>query len=353
MKFMHIGSRRIGAGSPVYIIAEISANHQGDFAHAAELVRAAAAAGVDAVKLQTYTADTITLACRRPEFQIGEGTLWSGRYLHDLYQEAYMPWEWQPELKRIADELGVHCFSTPFDFSAVEFLSAMDVPAWKIASFELVDIPLIRRVAQTGRPVIMSTGMASLAEIDEAVGAARDAGCTELALLKCTSSYPARFEEMNLRAIPALAERFGVPVGLSDHSPGSVVPVAAVALGATIVEKHIKLRAGDEGPDAKFSLDAGEFAAMVSAVRSAEAALGSGKWNEMEDDASSRQFRRSLFVARDIAKGELFTPENLRSVRPSHGMHTRHYEGILGRAATTDLTAGTPLDETHFEGDLR
>lgn len=328
----------------MYVIAEISANHQQDFSHAVELVRAAGEAGANAVKLQTYTADTITLDSRRPEFRIGEGTLWSGRYLHDLYREASMPWEWQPKLKAVAEESGLDCFSSPFDFTAVEFLSRMQVPAWKIASFELVDLPLIRRVAETGRPMIISTGMATLPEIEEALAAAREAGCEELALLKCTSSYPARFEEMHLRTIPELAARFRVPVGLSDHSPGSVVPVAAVALGATIVEKHIKLHATDEGPDAKFSLDAAEFAEMVRAIRATEAALGTGEWKSLESENSSRSFRRSLFACRDIEAGEAFTAENVRSVRPANGLPPKHYEQVLRTRATRRIESGTPLD---------
>jgi N-acetylneuraminate synthase len=343
MNPLRIGTRLVGPGGKAYVIAELSANHQHDFTHAARLVEAAAEAGADAVKLQTYTADTITLDSRRKEFQIGEGTLWSGRYLHDLYAEAAMPWDWQPRLKELAEGLGMDCFSTPFDFSSVEFLEAMNVPAWKIASFELVDLPLIRRVARTGKPVIISTGMASLEEVGEAVAAAREEGCTELALLKCTSSYPARFDQMNLRAIPELAARFQVPVGLSDHSPGSTVPVAAVAVGATIIEKHIKLNAEDKGPDSEFSLDAEAFREMVAAVRAAEAALGGSDWLVTPGESASRQFRRSLFAARDIEPGEAFTSENVRSVRPADGLPPKFYERVLQATAASRIECGTPL----------
>lgn len=343
MKHLQIGANRIGPGEPVYIIAEISANHQQNYAHAAELVRAAAHAGANAVKLQTYTADTITLASRRPEFLLGEETLWAGRSLHELYQEASMPWEWQPKLKAVAEELGVDCFSSPFDATAVDFLGAMDVPAWKVASFELVDVPLIRKIASTGKPMILSTGMASLEEIEEALGAARAAGCDEIALLKCTSSYPARFDEMHLRSIPELEERFGVPVGLSDHSPGHVVPVAAVALGAVIVEKHIKLNADDAGPDAKFSLDAAEFGEMVAAIRSAESALGSREWKLLESEDWGRRYRRSLFACREIEPGEPFTAENVRSVRPANGLPPKYYEQVLASRAACRIESGTPL----------
>jgi N-acetylneuraminate synthase len=338
-----ISGRRIGPGEPAYVIAELSANHGQSCERALALVRAARECGADAVKLQTYTADTLTLACDRPEFRIGAGTIWAGRTLHELYQEAFTPWEWQPRLKAAAEELGLHCFSTPFDETAVEFLEKMDVPAWKIASFELVDLPLIRRVAQTGRPVIMSTGMASLDEIGEAVAAARDAGCTQIALLKCTSSYPARFDEMNLRTIPDLAARFDVPVGLSDHSPGSAVAVAAVALGACIVEKHLILSRADGGPDAPFSLEPAEFQRLVEDVRAAERALGRVSYEVSAREAASRTFRRSLFAVADIAAGETFTEQNVRSIRPAHGLAPKHLPALLGRHAARPIERGTPL----------
>lgn len=327
----------------MYVIAELSANHGQDFDQAVRLVRAAHTAGADAVKLQTYTPDTITLKSDRPEFRIGGGTLWDGRTLHDLYGEAFTPWEWQPKLKAVADDLGIALFSTPFDPTAVDFLEGMGVPAHKVASFELVDLPLVERVARTGKPVIMSTGMATLDEIGEAVAAFRSAGGTQLALLKCTSAYPAPPSEMNLRTIPDLAARFGVPVGLSDHTLGIAVPVAAVALGACVVEKHLTLDRSVPGPDATFSLEPAEFRAMVEAVRVAEAALGEVRYEVTEKEARSRVFRRSLFVTRDITAGEPFTPDNVRSVRPGHGLPPKHLSNVLGRVAARDLAAGTPL----------
>jgi pseudaminic acid synthase len=340
---IRIDGRRIGPGHSCYIIAELSGNHAQDYDRAVALIHAAKEAGADAVKLQTYTADTITLDCDHEHFRI-EGTIFDGRTLHDLYGEAFTPWEWQPKLKAEAERLGLQCFSSPFDFTAVEFLEDMGVPAYKIASFELNDIPLLRKVAATGRPVILSTGMATLAEVDEAVAALRDGGCRELALLKCTSAVPAPFSEMNLRAMSTLAERHNVVTGLSDHSKGVAVPVAAVALGASIIEKHLKLSADDTGPDVSFSLDAIEFAEMVASVRAAEAALGLGEWSLVESDATSRQFRRSLFAVRDIGVGERFTPDNVRSIRPGAGLHTRHYDAVMGATAACAITRGTPLD---------
>ncbi len=338
-----IAGRRVGAGTPCYLIAEMSANHGHSFAKAVELVRVAKDAGADAIKLQTYTPDTMTLDSRRPEFLIGKGTLWEGRNLYELYGEAFTPWEWQPKLKAVAEELGLHCFSTPFDDSAVNFLEGMNVPAHKIASFELVDTGLLRKVAATGKPVIMSTGMATLAEIDEAVRTLREAGCTQLALLKCTSAYPSLPEDMNLRTIPHLAEAFGVPAGLSDHTLGIAVPVAAVALGACIIEKHLTLRRSDGGPDAAFSLEPGEFKAMVDAVRVAEGALGRVNYEATEKEAASRIFRRSLFVVKDVKAGELFTGDNVRSIRPGHGMSPKYLDEVIGRRANRDIVPGTPL----------
>lgn len=338
-----ISGRKIAAGQPTYIIAEMSANHGHSFDQAVEIIRAAKAAGADAVKLQTYTPDTITIDCGNEYFQIGKGTIWEGKNLYQLYGEAYTPWDWQPKLKAVADELGLNCFSSPFDFSAVDFLETMKVPAYKIASFELVDLPLIRRVAATGKPVIMSTGMASLAEIDEAVRAFRDASGKELALLKCTSAYPSSPDEMDLRTIPHLSEAFGVPVGLSDHTLGISVPVAAVALGACIIEKHLTLRRSDGGPDAAFSLEPQEFKDMVEAVRIAERALGRVNYEVTEKEKASRVFRRSLFVVEDMKAGETFTEKNVRSIRPGYGLPPKHYSETLGRQATQAISKGTPL----------
>lgn len=319
------------------------------------LIHAAKAAGADAIKLQTYTADTLTIACEAPQFQVGGGTLWDGRTLHNLYQQAYTPWEWQPKLKAIANDLGLDLFSTPFDATAVDFLEAMDVPAHKIASFELVDLPLLRKVAQTGKPIILSTGMATLAEIDEAVRTLRGAsklkpgpklkpgGPLQLALLKCTSAYPASPADANLRTIPHLAAAFDVVVGLSDHTLDLAVPVASVALGASIIEKHFCMSRQDPGPDSAFSLEPAEFKAMVDAVRVTEQALGAVNYQMTDKEANSRVFRRSLFVVADVAAGELFTAANVRAIRPGDGLHTRHLDEVLGRRATRAIARGTPL----------
>lgn len=339
-----IGSRKIGSSHPVYIIAELSANHGQDFDQAVRIVRAIAASGADAVKAQTYTADTLTIPCDNEFFRIGGGTLWDGRTLHDLYQEAFMPWDWQPRLQVVATELGLDFFSTPFDASAVDFLEAMNVPCHKVASFELVDLPLLRKIAATRKPVIASTGMATQDEITEAVKTLRNGGCTQLALLKCTSAYPALPEEMHLRTIADMGARFGVPVGLSDHTMGHTVPVAAVALSACIVEKHFTLSRATLGPDSAFSLEPDEFKAMVAAIRTTEKALGRVNYEVSANEAKSRQFRRSLFVVADMKAGEPFTAQNVRSIRPGHGLHTRHLDEVLGRKAKRDVKNGTPLD---------
>lgn len=338
-----IAGRPIGDGHPVYVIAELSANHAQQFDAAVRLVHAAKAAGADAVKLQTYTPDTITIASDAPPFRHSTGSLWEGTTLHDLYQGAYMPWEWQGKLKSLAEGLGLDCFSSPFDFTAIDFLMGLDVPAFKVASFELVDIPLVRRMAATGRPMIMSTGMATEAEIDEAVVAARSAGATEIALLKCTSAYPCPPEALNLRAIPAMAVRWGLPVGLSDHTTGEMVAAAAVALGACIVEKHLTLSRDDPTADAKFSLEPDAFRAMVDAVRIVERSLGRAVFEPTAEEAESRRFRRSLFVVENVARGEALTERNIRSIRPAGGLHTRYYDEVLGRRAADQIDRGTPL----------
>lgn len=339
---INIGNREIGLGRPTYFIAEMSANHGQSFEQAVEIIKAAKDAGADAVKLQTYTPDTITLDCKTEYFQI-KGNIWEGRGLYELYGEAYTPWDWQPKLKEIGNELGLDVFSSPFDTTAVDFLERMDVPAYKIASFELVDIPLIRHAARTGKPMIMSIGMGTLAEIDEAVRAARGAGATDIALLCCTSAYPAPPEEMDLRTIPHLSQAFGVPVGLSDHSMELAIPVTAVALGACIIEKHLTLSRDIPSADSQFSLNPSEFADMVHAVRTAEKALGRVSYELTEREAASRTYRRSLFVAEDVKAGDLFTAENIRDVRPGHGLHTRHLDEIIGRRASCDIPKGTPL----------
>jgi N-acetylneuraminate synthase len=338
-----LGNRRIGPGKPTYVIAELSANHNQSFDHAVTILRAAQDAGADAVKLQTYTADTITLRSDKEYFRIRGGTLWDGRILHDLYQEAFTPWDWQPKLKHIANDLGMDLFSSAFDASAVDFLEQMNVPAHKVASCELVDIALIQKMARTGKPLLMSTGMATEEEIQEAVAAARGAGAQQLALLKCTTAYPAPPEEANLLTIPELSRRFDCPAGLSDHTMGLAVPVTAVALGACILEKHICLRRADGGPDAAFSLEPQEFKAMVEAVREAEKALGAARFGPGPKEANSRRFRRSLFVVEDVQQGELFSERNVRSIRPADGLHTRHLPEILGKRAACDVERGTPL----------
>lgn len=343
MPFIEIGDRCIGPGEPVYIVAEMSANHNQHFDQAVRLLHAASEAGADAVKLQTYTPDTMTIPCSNEFFQIRKGTIWEGRNLYDLYREAYTPWEWQPKLKEIAHDLRLGLFSTPFDHTAVDFLEEMGMPAYKIASFEVVDLPFIQRVAQTGKPIVMSTGMTTLAEIDEAVQTIREAGGSQLVLLKCTSAYPAAPEEMNLHTIPHLAEAFGVPVGLSDHTLGITVPVAAVALGACIIEKHFTLSRATPGPDNAFSLEPHEFKAMVEAARTTEKALGTVHYGVNEHEANSRVFRRSLFIVKDVKAGEVLTTESVRSIRPGYGLHPRHMSDVLGRVASRDIRRGTPL----------
>ena len=338
-----IAGRRIGRRSATYVIAELSANHKQDFDQAVRILHAAKDAGADAVKLQTYTADTITLRSDKEWFRIAGGTLWDGRTLHDLYQEAFTPWEWQPKLMVVANELGMQLFSSAFDDSAVDFLEKMNVPAHKVASFELVDLGLIEKMARTGKPLIMSTGMASEEEISEAVQAATKAGANQIALLKCTSAYPAPPEEANLLTIPELTRLFECPVGLSDHTMSVAVPVAAVALGAYIIEKHLCLRRADGGPDAAFSLEPEEFKAMVGAVRMAEKALGSVQFSSGPRESNSRRFRRSLFVVEDVKKGELFTKENIRSIRPADGLHPRYLNEVLAKRAARDVERGTPL----------
>jgi pseudaminic acid synthase len=326
----------------IFIIAELSANHNNSLERAEAIVRAAADAGADAVKLQTYTADTLTIPCDNEYFRI-KGTLWEGRTLYDLYQEAYTPWEWMPHLMALAGDLGLDCFSTPFDSSAVDFLEGCGISRYKIASFEAIDISLLQKVAATGKPVIMSTGMATLAEIDEAVRTLRANGTDDLTLLKCTSAYPAPPEEINLLTIPHLAQAFSCPVGLSDHTLGSAVAVAAVALGANVIEKHFTLSRADGGPDSAFSMEPEEFKQMVHDIRTVEKALGRVSYNQTGKEKESAVFRRSLFVVKDIKQGELFTVENVRSIRPGYGLHPRYLAQVIGRRSAKDIFAGTPL----------
>jgi len=340
---IQIGKRTIGPGNPAYCIAEVSANHNQNFSTAVRIIEAARGAGADAVKIQTYTPDTITIKSEREYFRVRGGTLWDGRALYDLYGEAYTPWDWQPKLKKVANDLDMDLFSSAFDDTAVDFLEQMGVPAHKLASFELVDLPLIEKMARTGKPLIMSTGMATLEEIEEAVNTAGKVGATQIALLKCNSAYPAPPEEMNLRSIPALARRFQVPVGLSDHTLGITAAVTAVALGACIIEKHLTLSRSTPGPDSAFSLEPDEFKAMVDSVRTAERALGNVYFGYSEKEQASRRFRRSLFVVKDVKQGEVFSPENVRSIRPADGLHTRHLSQVLGKQAARDIERGTPM----------
>ena len=342
---IRIAGRMVGPGHPPFVVAELSGNHNGLLARALALIDAAKAAGADAVKLQTYTAETITLDCDGAPFRI-EGGPWHGQRLYDLYREASTPWEWHEALFAHCRAQGLACFSTPFDASAVAFLERFDPPAHKIASFELVDLPLIRRAAATGRPLILSTGMASASEIDEAVGAAREAGCQNLILLHCVSAYPAPPAQSRLRAIANLSARHNVPAGLSDHSLGTAVAVAAVALGAVFIEKHLTLSRADGGPDAGFSLEPAEFTALVRNCRSAWEAMNGateGQGEATEAELSCRRLRRSLFVAADMAAGEAFTEANVRSVRPADGLPPKHLPAILGARATRPIARGTPL----------
>ncbi len=340
---ININSRKIGTEYPVYIVAEMSANHNHDFDQAIRIIEAAKEAGADAIKLQTYSPDTMTINVHNKFFQI-KGTIWEGKSLYDLYGEAYTPWEWQPKLKKIAEELNLDLFSTPFDQTAVDYLDRFNMLAYKIASFELVDLPFIRRIAKTGKPVIMSTGLASLAEIDEAVKAFHETGGEQIALLKCTSAYPAPPEEMNLRTIPNLAETFDVPVGLSDHSFGFEAAIAAVVLGASIVEKHFTLSREFDGPDSSFSMEPDELKAMVKAIRNTEKALGRVNYEATEREKFSTVFRRSLFVVKDMKANSEFNEENIRSIRPGFGLHTRHIGEVLGRKSKRAISKGTPLD---------
>lgn len=337
-----IAGKLIGSGCKSFIIAEISANHNHDINRAKQIIKVAADAGADAIKLQTYTPDTLTFNSDAPAFQV-TGTIWEGQKLYDLYKDAHLPWAWHKPLFDYARQLGLVAFSTPFDFSAVDFLDSLDVPAYKIASSELVDLPLIGYVAKKGKPMIISTGMGTLSEIEEAINTARDNGCNDIILLKCTAAYPALISEANLNTIPDMAEKFQVLVGLSDHTYGDTVPVVATSLGSCVVEKHLTLSRADGGPDAAFSMEPDEFAMMVQKVHDAEDALGFIKYEPTQNELRSRDFRRSLYVVKDMKRGEKFTPENVKSIRPANGLHTRHYENVLSSFAGTDIVAGTPL----------
>ncbi len=333
-----INGRAIGPDEPPYVVAEMSANHNGSFDRAQQIIEAAHEAGADAIKLQTQTPEGLTIDCDSEYFQVGDNEE-PDRTLYDLYHEAHTPWEWHEELKELASELGMDLFSSPFSTEAVDFLESLNLPAYKIASFENVDLPLIRRISETGKPIIMSTGMATLAELDEAVRTAHRAGADQVALLKCTSSYPAPADEMNLRTIPHLSKTFDATVGLSDHTTDLAVPVTAVTFGASIVEKHIRI--GEKCLESDFALMPDEFARMVEAVHTSHRAAGSIKYGETDQEAAS--LRRSLFAVESIEEGEAFSEENIRSIRPGHGLHPRHLDDFLGQRAACNIERGTPL----------
>ena len=346
-----IAGRPIGPGHPPFIIAELSANHGASLQRALQLLEVAKESGADAVKLQTYTADTMTIDHRGADFLI-KGGLWDGRYLYELYREAHTPWEWHGTLFARARELGLIVFSTPFDATAVDLLESLDAPAYKIASFELVDLPLIARVAATGRPVIISTGMGSREEIADAVGTFRRAGGRDLLLLHCVSGYPTPIEQINLRRIPALAIEHECLVGLSDHTLGVEVAIAATALGACAIEKHFTLRRSDGGPDSAFSLEPSELTALVSGTRVAFSSLGEGAEVRSAVESGNMAFRRSVYVVKDIAEGEQFTRENVRIIRPGFGLPPRYYAAMIGRRATRSLSRGTAMTADAVEGGL-
>ena len=340
---MQINGRTIGLSERPYIIAEMSGNHNHSLDRALEIVTAAAQSGADAIKLQTYTADTITLDHDGPGFVIeDENSLWNGRRLHELYDEAHTPWDWHGPIMEYARKLGIDCFSSPFDATAVDFLESLDVPAYKIASFESIDLPLIRKVAQTGKPMIISTGMASVVEIGEALRAASEFGNEQVCILKCTSTYPATPETTNIRTIPNMRETFGCQVGLSDHTMGIGVAVAATALGAVLIEKHFTLARADGGIDSAFSLEPAEFRALREETERAWQALGEVTYGGTKAEDGSKQFRRSLYVAADMVQGEAFTPENLRSVRPGFGLPPKFYDILLGKKVSRAVAKGTP-----------
>lgn len=344
MKPLVIDTYKIDCDSPVFIIAELSANHNGSLENALATIKAAKRAGADAIKFQTYTADTITIDARTEDFKLKQGTIWDGKYLYDLYKEAYTPWEWHPALFAAAKEEGLVCFSSPFDPSSVELLEQLNTPAYKIASFEITDIPLIELVASKGKPVIISTGIATIEDVQLAVDACKRMGNEQIALLKCTSSYPAPIEEANMVMVKDLATRFNVISGLSDHTIGETVPVVATCFGAKIIEKHFIIDRSIGGPDASFSMNEEEFTQMVNSVRSAEKAIGTVDYNLTEKQTKGREFSRSLFITADMKSGETITEANVRSIRPGNGLHPKFYQEILGKKVMQELKKGTPFD---------
>ena len=345
MNDIFIQDRRIGLNEPAFIIAELSCNHLNDFSIVEKTVQEAAKSGVDALKMATLTPDTMTLDTTKSDFIIQADSKWDGRSFYDLYSETSMPYEWHEKIQTMCDDLGLICFSTPYDITAAEFLSGLNMPAYKIASFEISDIPLIKTVASLGKPVIISTGIAKKEEIDDAIEACRSVGNDEIVLLKCTSGYPAPFQQINLRTIKRFQKDYNVIPGLSDHTLGIEVPIAAVALGARVIEKHIILDRSLGGPDAHFSLEPAEFKMLVDAVRNVEKSLGQETYELTESSKQSRDFMRSLYVVKDVKQGEAFTSENIRSIRPGYGMAPKNYERILGKTASEDIERGTPLSE--------
>lgn len=349
MKYIKIGNKIITNESSTFIIAEISANHNQNIEIAKKMIREAKKAGADAVKLQTYTADTITLDCDNEYFQIKQGTIWDGKTLHKLYMEAYTPWEWHKELIDVAKEENIICFSSPFDKSAVDFLEELNVPAYKVASFEITDIPLIEYIAQKGKPVIISTGIATIEEIQDAVEACRKHNNEQIILLKCTSAYPAKLEEMNLKTIPNLSDTFDVISGLSDHTLGITVPIGAVAIGAKVIEKHFILNRDMGGPDAAFSLNIDEFKEMVTAIRDIEKALGKVNYKLSNKSLKNREFSRSLFICEDVKRGDKITEKNVRSIRPGYGISPKFLPDIIGKVFKDNYKKGTPLKLEYTE----
>lgn len=347
---MIIDGRPIGPGYPCYIIAEMSANHLRDFDRAMAIVRAAHEARADAIKLQTYRADTLTIDCDNEYFRITDHPLWAGKTLYELYDGAYTPWEWHAPLMEEARRLGITCFSSPFNAEAVDYLEDLDVPAHKVASLEMVDVVLLRSAAATGKPIMMSVGMASMKEIEQALEVLREAGVGDVALLKCNSNYPANPAEINLRTIPDMAQRFGLPVGLSDHTTSGATAVAAVALGACIVEKHFAIAGNETSPDAAFSMETEAFGRMVEDIRLTEQALGKVSYGCTPGEGRSMRFRRSLFAVEDITAGETITAENVRIIRPGDGLSAFCYDEILGRKAAARIARGTPISWDLIEG---
>lgn len=343
MKQIMLGNKIIGENAFAFIIAEMSANHNMDYNRAEAILYAAKEAGVDAVKLQTYTADTITLNSDKKYFRTRDNSLWSGTTEYKLYEKAYTPWEWQPKLKELADKIGIILFSSPFDLSSVDFLEEMDVPAYKIASPEIVDIPLIKKCAQTGKTIIISTGVASIGDIERAVDVCRQEGNENVILLKCTAEYPAPYSQMNLKTIKNMEETFGCPAGLSDHSLGDEIAIAAVAMGAKVIEKHFTLHRADGGVDSAFSMEAEEMKRMVERIRHVEQAMGTVKYDFDSNSEEKKRRGRSLFVSADIKKGDTFTEHNIKSVRPGYGLHTQYYFDVLGKRAARDLSFAEPL----------